>query len=136
MVTFGTKSHSCCSFCPDQESHDHLFFNCPYTSQIWTKVTELLNEIWPSKPWTSWISFISSIKGKSLKSLMTKLAFTISVYHIWIERNYRKFQNIACSEQVVFHKIRSMMRHRLMSLRALPQGHQSHWLIRKWDLHS
>lgn len=94
LVTFGTKSQSYCSFCQGHESHDHLFFNCPYTSQVWSQVTGLLNEVWASKSWSGWVSFISSFKGKSLKALMIKLAFTITIYHIWIERNHRKFQNV------------------------------------------
>lgn len=134
LVTFGTKSHSCCSFCQGHESHDHLFFNCPFTSHVWSQITGLLNEAWPSKSWSSWVSFISSFKGKSLKTLMIKLAFTTSIYHLWIERNLRKFQNVFCSEQVVVHKIYSLMRLRLMSLKDLPQGHHAQGIIRKWNL--
>lgn len=134
LVLFGTKATSLCSLCPGSESHDHLFFNCPYTAQVWGSVLVKLNIHWAARTWVEWIELLSTIKGRSLRSIMIRLAFTTSVYHIWIERNCRKFQNIACSETIVIHKICSMMRFRLLSIGNLPQGLQSNWLINQWDL--
>lgn len=50
LVLFRIKSISCCSLCPDNESHDHLFFNCSYSTQVWNAIINKLNETW--SPWT------------------------------------------------------------------------------------
>lgn len=134
LVLFGTIPVSCCSFCHGIESHDHLFFNCPFTSQVWTDILAHINVNWPSRSWANWINQVSSIRGKSLKNLITKLIFTVTVYQIWLERNVRKFQNVTCSGPSVVNKIHSMVRYRLMSLGNLPQGHQSQWMLTKWGI--
>lgn len=134
LVLFGTIPVSCCSFCAGVESHDHLFFNCPFTSQIWSEMLAHINVSWPSRPWVDWITHISNIKGKSLNSLITKLIFATTVYQIWIERNIRKFQNASCTVSVVVAKTHTMVRYRLLSLESLPQGHHYHGLLIKWGI--
>lgn len=134
LVLFGTKSTSLCSFFTSSESHDHLFFNCPYTSQVWGLVTTKLNANWADRSWANWIDLLSSIRGNTLRSIAIKLALTATVYHIWIERNFWKFQNIACPVPTITHKIYSMIKLRLLSLDKLPQGTQSSWFISQWDL--
>jgi hypothetical protein len=101
---------------------------------VWSQILTQVGVSWHSRTWTNWVMLISSIKGKSLKSLLIKLAFISTVYHIWIERNIRKFQNVSCTVFVVIHKIHSIIKHRLLSLGTLPQGPQSQWLLTKWDL--
>ncbi|XP_058216778.1 uncharacterized protein LOC131327650 [Rhododendron vialii] len=76
LVLFGIKSSSSCIQCLGVESHEHLFFDCPVATQ-----------------------------GKSLATTITKLVFTVFVHHIWIERNYRKFQNVSCTPNVIANKI-------------------------------
>jgi hypothetical protein len=134
LVLFGTKSISCCSFCSGSESHTHLFFNCPFSTSVWNQILNFVNISWHPRPWSNWIDLMVTIKGKSLKSLIIKLIFTASIYHIWIERNIRKFQNISCPASVVVGKIYSMVRHRLLSLGNLPTGSHSQELLAQWSI--
>lgn len=126
-MMFGIKSASYCSLCGGSESHDHLFFNCPYSGSVWQSLCTKMNVDRSPKSWRDWITFLSSFKGKSLRSIVIRLVLTVSVYHIWIERNVRKFQNKLCSVEVVVHKICSIVRSRLLSLTPLPQGPQANW---------
>lgn len=134
LVMFGIKSASYCSLCGGSESHDHLFFNCPYSASVWQSLCTKRNVDWSPKSWRDWITFLSSFKGKSLRSIVIRLVLTVSVYHIWIERNVRKFQNKLCSVEVVVHKICSIVRSRLLSLTPLPQGPQANWYNTEWNL--
>jgi hypothetical protein len=134
LVLFGTKTASNCSFCTSNESHDHLFFNCPFTSQVWALLIARINIHWHPRTWVNWIALLATIKGKTLNALLIRLLFTTTVYHIWIERNVRKFQNTACSISGVVSKIHSVIRHRLMSLVNLPQGSQANCLLAQWDV--
>lgn len=134
LVLFGTKSVSRCSFCTGSESHDHLFFSCPFSTQVWNQTLSFLDLKWSPRPWDNWVAHISTIKGKNMKSLITKLAFITTIYHIWIERNARKFQNKVCPVSVIVSKIHSMVRARLLSLERLPVGHQSQRLLSRWGI--
>lgn len=87
LVMFGTKAISCCSFCGGVENRDHLFFNCPYSSLVWTAITAKVFENWSSRSWSDWVALLSTLKGKSLRTIIIKLAFTVTVYNIWMERN-------------------------------------------------
>lgn len=131
---FGIKSASCCSLCVGSESQDHLFFNCPFSTSLSHSLCTKMNVDWSPKSRANWITSLSSVKGKSLRSVVIRLVFTVSVYHIWIKRNVRKFQNKSCSVERVVHKICSMVRSRLLSLTPLPQGPQAKRYTTEWNL--
>lgn len=134
LVLFGIKFTSCCSLCTGSESDDHLFFNCPFSTLVWNSILSKLNVDWPAKTWASWVIFLSSLVGKSLRSTVIKLAFAVYIYHIWIERNVRKSQNVSCSAEVVVHKICFMVRLWFLSLNTLPKGRHADWFISEWKL--
>lgn len=133
LVLFGIKPTSCWSLCPGIESHDHRFFNCPFSEQV-CDITSKPNVTWTAHSWSNWIRVLSSCKGKSLRVTTIKLAFTVTVYQLWRERNFRKFQNISCSVHVVTHKICNEVRLRLLSLAQVPQGARASWFFNAWNL--
>lgn len=122
LVLFGIKDSSCCSFCNEEEDHDHLFFNCPFTKEVWDTVSLKSNLTWLSQPLLSLVSLLSNYKGIGLRSTLIKLSFTVTLYHIWIERNFRKFQSVQHPIPTVVSKICTEIRYRLMSLSKLPTG--------------
>ncbi|GKE76352.1 hypothetical protein Tco_1542472 [Tanacetum coccineum] len=75
-----------CDLVPD--SHDHLFFECAFSSQVWSKVRVLcgMDSI---PPWlidvTSFITPIS--KGKTAVSILSRFVLAASSYYIWLEKN-------------------------------------------------
>ncbi|GKC91500.1 reverse transcriptase domain, reverse transcriptase zinc-binding domain protein [Tanacetum coccineum] len=80
-----------CDLVPD--SHDHLFFECAFSSQVWSKVRVLcgMDTILPRLiDITSFINPIS--KGKMLISILSRLVLAASSYYIWLERNGRLFK--------------------------------------------
>lgn len=120
LVLFGAILVSCWVFCPWVETRDHIFFNCAFTSQIWSQILTHIYITWTSRSWANWIKHISDVKGKTFKSLIIKLVFTAKVYQIWLERNVRKFQNATCTIPTIVNKIRSLVTYRLLSLENLP----------------
>lgn len=77
----------------EDESHNYLFFECGFSFQIWDCM------IWKCGPQGSPREFKEALewvsrwrKGKSSQSLVPKLSFSATVYHIWRERNCRIFQ--------------------------------------------
>jgi hypothetical protein len=67
LVLFGICDVSVSSFCGGIESHAHLFFECPYLSNIWSYLQRKLNVNWGSMPWRELPLFLSKeLKGKSV----------------------------------------------------------------------
>ncbi|XP_071739234.1 uncharacterized protein [Rutidosis leptorrhynchoides] len=99
-----------------QDSHDHLFFACSFSAQVWTHARsriQLLSENWKN---------VTSILGqfphkKSAKCIVAKLLFGASVYFIWQERNCRLFKKKARSCDQLMEIIFSTVRLKLMSIR-------------------
>ncbi|KAI8529925.1 hypothetical protein RHMOL_Rhmol11G0013000 [Rhododendron molle] len=92
LVMFGMNLSPQCSFCQESESHDHLFFNCTFSQQVWCTILSKIHVSWHSRSWHEWVTFLSKVKGKAFHAVVTKLVFTTTVYHVWMERNVRKFQ--------------------------------------------
>lgn len=134
LVLFGIKNSSCCSFCNEEENHDHLFFNCPFTKEVWDSVSIKSNFTWQPQPLQSLISMLSNHNGKGLRSTLIKLSFTVTLYHIWIERNSRKFQSVQHTIPTVVSKICTEIRYRLMSLSMLPTGPSP--LLESWNINT
>ncbi|GKA29557.1 putative reverse transcriptase domain-containing protein [Tanacetum coccineum] len=84
-----------CSLCKTQaDSHDHLFFECTYSSQVWKhvrtyagmeKVNPMLNDI------LLWCQSLTN--QRSVRGVAGKLIFAAASYYIWMERNNRLFKN-------------------------------------------
>ena len=132
LVQFGVIDSPCCSFCLDTETHDHLFFNCSFTKQVWESVSLKSQFVWQSHSLSSLISQLSNFQGKGLRSTIAKLSFTVTIYHVWIERNTRKFQNLQHSIPSVVARICLDIRNRLMSLTKIPAGPST--LMESWNL--
>ncbi|XP_062118621.1 uncharacterized protein LOC133832270 [Humulus lupulus] len=85
-----------------QESHDHLFFQCQLSQLVRSRVTEWLGlDIWPVqfKDWIAWM--VGKPKGLQQKLLAVVLA--ASVYLIWWNRNHCLFKFCSMSvNKVVF----------------------------------
>nr|GEZ71698.1 hypothetical protein [Tanacetum cinerariifolium] len=83
----------CCPLCDDPpDSHDHLFYDCPFSTQVW-------NELKVMAGLPNVIGAISSIvnvllpiaKRRTIRSVIGKLVVAASSYYIWQERNSRLF---------------------------------------------
>nr|GEW59701.1 hypothetical protein [Tanacetum cinerariifolium] len=75
------------------DSHEHLFFECPFSQQIWNHMKSYAG-LSSSSPFFSHImSIISPIANrKSSRSTIAKLVMAASTYFIWQERNGRIFK--------------------------------------------
>ncbi|GJW90740.1 putative RNA-directed DNA polymerase [Tanacetum coccineum] len=84
----------CSLYKTQADSHDHLFFECTYSSQVWKhvrtyagmeKVNPMLNYI---LLWCQSLTNQCSVRG-----VAGKLIFAAASYYIWMERNNRLFKN-------------------------------------------
>ncbi|GAA0177566.1 hypothetical protein LIER_29717 [Lithospermum erythrorhizon] len=53
--------------------------------------------------WLEEIGFmIEKCRGKSFKGKLSRLAFCVVIYHVWIEHNNRIFKGRSCDVEAIF----------------------------------
>ena len=82
-----------CYFCSKAlESHDHLFFNCSYTSVIWQGIQRKLNSHINVANWNDLVHAAADLwKARKPAQLISRICFAATVYYVWQERNNRAF---------------------------------------------
>ncbi|GJY38429.1 integrase, catalytic region, zinc finger, CCHC-type containing protein [Tanacetum coccineum] len=108
-----------CPLCDLQpHSHEHLFFDCVFSKQVWyemkgfaglpnssSSIDAILNDIYPFA------------MKKTSRSVIAKLVLAASTYIIWQERNNRIFKKTKRSLNQVIECIMNSVRLKLMSCR-------------------
>ncbi|GAV90353.1 zf-RVT domain-containing protein, partial [Cephalotus follicularis] len=96
LVTVGVVQSATCAFhCGMTESNDHLFFQCPYSMKVWKEVLGLCNIVRPILPWADEMEWmIAQSTGNKFHQSLRKLALAATIYHLWIQRNNRCFNNL------------------------------------------
>lgn len=89
MASWGLGVDRGCVLCNiAQESRDHLFFNCPFTWDIWESLTHRSPINTPS----NWQDVLSTLKLTAMTKpwrLLTLLSWQAVIYFTWSERNSR-----------------------------------------------
>ncbi|GJR21635.1 DUF4219 domain-containing protein [Tanacetum coccineum] len=84
-----------CSLCDtQQDSHEHLFFECKYSSKVWCLVRGLagMDNVQPVlEDITAWFQPLAN--KRTIQNIVGKILFAASAYYIWLERNNRLFKN-------------------------------------------
>ncbi|XP_019232377.1 PREDICTED: uncharacterized protein LOC109213078 [Nicotiana attenuata] len=103
-----------------EETHSHLFFECEYSRQLWSSFLRRIGENSQVGSWEEEVERITTKKCSS-KAHAEVLGWLLaaSVYHIWNERNARRFQ-----EQQQDQRLRS--REIVIQLHSKGQ-HRSRW---------
>ncbi|GKC49682.1 reverse transcriptase domain, reverse transcriptase zinc-binding domain protein [Tanacetum coccineum] len=106
-----------CSLCDLQEdSHEHLFFECNFSKQVWFMVKRFAGF---SNSMPSIDSIIHDIipfaKRKSSRSIIVKLVVATITYFIWQERNNCMFKKSKRSVEQVANCIINVVRLKLLS---------------------
>ena len=107
-----------CKLCNNlPESHDHLFFKCRFSSQVWHLIQDRAHKQWPSLPWNGLLEWTSHRykDARTVNDLIGPLIFTASIYHVWQERNRRTFQSHARQVPNVVDDIFQQIRDLLMT---------------------
>ncbi|XP_028119111.1 uncharacterized protein LOC114316615 [Camellia sinensis] len=133
---FGLSTSSQCPFCLHlEESHSHLFFECIFSSRVWSAIEVACNIKWPVLGWPESVTFVSKeTKGNSLRVNIISNAFLCSVYMIWIDRNNRIFNTELKPDEVVIKIVIQMVRNRMLSLKNIPRSNGDKWFLDKWSL--
>ena len=102
------SSDPICPLCQiADESHDHLFFSCDWSSSLWRKAKHWL-KIHNSMLSLSRATRVLQNNKKGLQPRMRRVSLAVLVYLIWEERNKRIFTNTGKPVEAIFRKFQIM----------------------------
>jgi hypothetical protein len=92
---------STCILCGQHtETHDHLFFQCTYSAEVWGSLSAKTLFSWPSTTWQSLLQWAAStFRKKVFTHILSRLVLSTAVYYLWYERNNRIFKQIYRTSQ-------------------------------------
>ncbi|GKE95588.1 hypothetical protein Tco_1580443 [Tanacetum coccineum] len=108
----------CSLYRSQPDSHEHLFFECTFSSQVWYFVSRLAGlEHVPPILEDIMICFHLMAAKRTFKNVVGKLLFAASSYYIWLERNNRLFKNTRRSPEELRDLIMVTVRLKLVTFR-------------------
>ncbi|PWA73751.1 reverse transcriptase zinc-binding domain-containing protein [Artemisia annua] len=125
-----------CPFCkliPD--SHPHLFFECDFPKEIWSRMKCLVGLDFAPNNLQALIQFmVNRPVNKTIWSILQRLLIGACVYYLWQERNLRIFQGKSSSVDDLCSLIRDVMRLRIMGLTLKASTHVFD-AAKLWEFH-
>nr|GEU58849.1 hypothetical protein [Tanacetum cinerariifolium] len=117
-----------CDLVPDY--HDHLFFECSFSSQVWSKVRVLCGMDVIPPHLSDIVAFIVPLsKGKTVVSILFRIAIAATSYYIWLERNVRLFKKKTLTPDQIIDVIFSTMRLKLVTFKFKKMSTKSRLLL-------
>ena len=109
-----------CLYCGNQlETHNHLFFNCLVTQQVWALTQQKGGFQVPSLPWENLVGWMSNNwRGNSLERKIKKLCLATTVYILWNERNRRFHDGSISRMEDIFQAIVVQIRQRISTYKS------------------
>ncbi|KAL2230016.1 UNVERIFIED_CONTAM: hypothetical protein Sindi_1596000 [Sesamum indicum] len=93
-----------CSLCINtKESAKHLFFECPFSNFVWSRIRQWLGINWTMSTLQSAVKWLKKEKtGSSVQNKARHLALACTVYTLWRQRNEVIFEgSTACPERLI-----------------------------------
>ncbi|KAJ9557048.1 hypothetical protein OSB04_011662 [Centaurea solstitialis] len=99
-----------CSLCLEVgDSHSHLFFQCRFAHEIWTRILDAVD--WLDFP-NDWDDILAALDddARKPKKMIHRLALSACVYNIWKERNKRLFTDHKRNTQQIVKSVLETIR--------------------------
>ncbi|XP_013639486.1 PREDICTED: uncharacterized protein LOC106344713 [Brassica oleracea var. oleracea] len=122
LISWGLSVPANCVLCANGiESHNHLFFGCPYAVAIWTRYCGRFISV-PPLDLPAAVNMISQYQGQFSSQVrpIMKLILQAVIYSLWRERNARIFRDVSLPVGLFFKQVDRGLRDRLLSLPPSP----------------
>jgi hypothetical protein len=119
LQSTGIIRNATCIFCGlHTESHEHLFFECQFSSTVWQTVNDKANIHWPSLSWQNLLSWAAAncCKKTDIQHLIARLLLSTTVYLLWFERNTRVFNHQFQAAPTIAEEVFQLVRTYLASM--------------------
>ncbi|KAL2237650.1 UNVERIFIED_CONTAM: hypothetical protein Sindi_0956700 [Sesamum indicum] len=108
-----------CILCDEgaEETHTHMFFRCRYSRGCLAAIRHHIRFAWPNREWTRDVEWASrKWRGKHIVNVAYRALLGACIYHIWRERNLRRFEHTHRPEAVLATCIIEDVRQRIISI--------------------
>ncbi|KAK4383462.1 hypothetical protein Sango_2772900 [Sesamum angolense] len=108
-----------CILCPDgvPETHDHLLFSCSFSRRCLAIIRQQIPLPWLHRDWQHGVQWASSRwRGKHVVNAAYRSLLASLVYHIWQERNSRRFQQRSRPPSIVGSLVVEEIRQRIITV--------------------
>nr|XP_043625583.1 uncharacterized protein LOC122597008 [Erigeron canadensis] len=124
-----------CSLCGHvADSHDHLFFECDFSSKVWDSLKIKAELQGTSHEWKSIITNMSGrASSNSIANVVSKLLLAATTYYVWQERNQRLFGSNRRTTHQLVDAIVHTVRLKLMTCR-FKKTRRVERFLSAWDL--
>lgn len=120
MATWNNGASTGCIFCSDSmETRDHLFFNCPFSAEIWRNLTHKLLDSNYTNHWDTILRLLVNSHQNNLTLFLLRYTFQVSIHTIWRERNGRRHGEAPTRLSQLVKCIDKQVRNRLSTIRAM-----------------
>ncbi|KAL0292805.1 UNVERIFIED_CONTAM: hypothetical protein Sradi_6971200 [Sesamum radiatum] len=130
------QANGSCALCGGLavESHSHIFFECVFSQRCLMILKRRVRFCWLQRGWQTDIVWASRRwRGSHLLNMASRALLAAIVYHIWRERNSRRFLSTSSSAESVAARAIEEIRFRIMSEHIQPTL-QSAVLHRVWKI--
>ena len=125
-----------CTLCKqEEESRNHLFFDCSYSKEVWRIVLSLSGLHRVVLYWQREFTCTAQrLRGKAFISKILMIVWNACIYHIWKERNNRIFKQKKESPEQILEYIKVSIRLRLAGLKSVVVDTVNVSLCNSWCL--
>ncbi|XP_018460019.2 uncharacterized protein LOC108830945 [Raphanus sativus] len=115
LISWGINIPATCLLCSqEEETTPHLFFECSYSTEVWSRLFQRSGSQQPSSlqqiiPW-----LLTGPAG--MYRQIKKLLFQAAIYHIWRERNSRAHTQLSRPSAQIVRDIFLQLRAKLLAL--------------------
>lgn len=132
ILSWNSAANGVCVLCQEEEETcQHLFFSCKYSSKIWREmIGGILKEAYTTR-WTEIIDIISRDRGNPAETFIVRYAFQVLAHSIWRERNGRRHREQPNDEKTLAKMVDKMIRLKLLLVKGRGKKHFDEALM-KW----
>lgn len=125
-----------CTLCGEvDETRDHLFFACPYSYTVWHGLANRIMGSHTDPDWQLTLDHMEGLRDGSMDTILIKMLFQTTIYHIWRERNARRHHTSWMTAEAMGKTVDKAIRNRISSLK-YKAGHKLEGLMRRWFTHT
>ncbi|KAL2247968.1 UNVERIFIED_CONTAM: hypothetical protein Sindi_2649100 [Sesamum indicum] len=125
-----------CILCDEgaTESHPHLFFQCRFSRQCLYEIRRRIRFHWPNRDWATDIEWATrKWRGEHIINRAYRTLLAACVYHIWKERNLRRFDHTERTPATLSILIINDVKQRILSV-DLASSVSTRALYRLWRI--
>ncbi|XP_022037864.1 uncharacterized protein LOC110940588 [Helianthus annuus] len=125
----------CCSLCSlGPDSHEHLFFECSFGSQVWNGVKDIAGLSAIANSWDMIFTHLVQVaNSKNAMHVICKMVVSAAGYFVWQERNLRLFTSKKRSAKRLVDIVLATVRMKLHTMR-FKRTSQVERILQDWSL--